>query len=132
MFSSDFRHGKWLTRKEKLKTTAGGYSRSRSRHEDGADEGEDGHVDSGMGSRVRVPVERAGAGAAPGGGARVRQPPEGRLRRADLPAGVGAPARHPLRQALRPPRRAPPLRQAPHALRLHLTTPSSSSSSSSS
>lgn len=71
-----------------------------------------------MGPRVRVPAVRAGARVAPRRGARVRQPPEGRLRRPDLPASVGAPVWDTLRQALRPRWRGAALGQAPHALRV--------------
>uniref|UniRef100_A0A804R9W6 Phosphoinositide phospholipase C n=1 Tax=Zea mays TaxID=4577 RepID=A0A804R9W6_MAIZE len=97
----------------------GGGRRGAGGHEDGADAGGDGQLGPGVGPRVRaVPAGDAGAGAAAGGGARVGQPPEGRVRRPDLPARVGAPPGDPLRQAVRPQGPAAALRQAAHALRL--------------
>jgi hypothetical protein len=73
-----------------------------------------------MGGRVQLPPDRPGDCSAAGGGARVRHVGEGRLRRADGSASVGAAARDPSGGTLRPQREQVQPREASHALRVCL------------
>ena len=94
----------------------GRHSWSPSRLGDEEDKGDRRQLGASMGGRVQLPPDRPGDCSAAGGGARVRHVGEGRLRRADGAASVGAAPGDPSGGALRPQREQVQPREASHAL----------------